>query len=142
MQVGSHMIGAQDSSVVAEFYATRAEAELNPVLEYLRFEAILKGSPPRDISEARIRRMWQILALAEDNGWIGSLKAGRAVDFWIWCGLKPERWAFVPDQGLWEEFSEECGLYKYKDYPNARTQELSDLSMWTPPKLGVTRMPE
>lgn len=25
MQVGSHMTGAQDSSVAAEFYATRAE---------------------------------------------------------------------------------------------------------------------
>lgn len=67
--------------------------------------------------------MWEILALAEDNGWIGSLKVERAVDFWIWCGLQPERWAFVPDQGLWEEFSEECGLYKYKGQCDCRTVE-------------------
>lgn len=66
--------------------------------------------------------MWEILALAEDNGWIGSLKVGRAVDFWIWCGLKPERWAFVPDQGLWAEFSEECGVYKYKGQWDCRTE--------------------
>jgi hypothetical protein len=67
--------------------------------------------------------MWEILALAEGNGWIGSLKAERAVDFWIWCGLKPERWAFVPDQGLWEEFSEECGLYKYKGQCDCRKEK-------------------
>lgn len=66
--------------------------------------------------------MWEILALAEDNGWTGSSKAERAVDFWIWCGLKPERWALVPDQGLWEEFSEECELHKYKGQCERRTE--------------------
>jgi hypothetical protein len=32
MQVGSHMTGAQDSSVVAEFYTTQAEAGIDSLV--------------------------------------------------------------------------------------------------------------
>ncbi|KAJ5666762.1 hypothetical protein N7462_011171 [Penicillium macrosclerotiorum] len=131
MQVGSHLTGAQDPSLAVKPYATEAELGLNLAREYLRFHAILKGSPPCDISEARTRRMQEILALTEDNGWIDVKKLDRAVEFWIWCGLKRERWALIPNQDLWEEFSKEVWLYK--DSHNARTPELSDLSMWTPP---------
>ncbi|KAJ5190516.1 uncharacterized protein N7498_009501 [Penicillium cinerascens] len=126
----------------AQVVSGAAEGELNLALEHLRFKAILKGFPPREIPKAGIKRRWEILALAENNGWIGLSRVERAVDFWIWCGLKPERWSLVPDQRLWEEFSKECGLYKYKDHPDARTQALPDLSTWMPPTLGVSGRPE
>ncbi|KAJ6071572.1 hypothetical protein N7499_009586 [Penicillium canescens] len=128
MQFDSHMSAAQESVVFAEAFATRAEGEMtpaevpDPVLGQLLFEAILNGSTPPEISEGEERRILEILALAETNGWSGSSAVKPAYYFWIWCGMKPYRWAVVPDQELWKEFSEESWISKYKGQCNHRTK--------------------
>lgn len=67
--------------------------------------------------------MKAILSLVEDNGYLGSSTANRALDFWIWCGLMPGRWALTPDQNLWEEFLEEDLLYKSQGQCNFRAKQ-------------------
>jgi hypothetical protein len=93
----------------------------DPVLDLLLFEAILNGYTPPEISQGEERRILEILALAETNGWNGSSAVKPAYCLWIWCGMK-YRWAVVSDQELWKEFSEELQTYKYKGQCNHRTK--------------------
>ncbi|OQD91141.1 hypothetical protein PENANT_c001G08275 [Penicillium antarcticum] len=141
MQFDSRTSEAQESSIVAEAFANRTEVP-DPVLDQLIFEAVLKGSTPPEMSQGEERRILEILALAETNGWSGSSAVTPACYFWIWCGLKPHRWTVVPNEKLWKEFTEELQINKYKDCPDARLQAIPNLSTWKPPTFRVTRRPD
>lgn len=66
---------------------------------------------PPGVSEAEIMRRWEVLTLAGNNFDERFPAPKLPTDFWNWCGLRPERWAIVPDQALWEEFTREFQLH-------------------------------
>jgi hypothetical protein len=139
MQLDFHTSEPQQSSLVADDFMTRAKGEidspcdmvsegkliiilivLDPVLDQLLFEAVLNGNPPPELSPDEEKKILEILSLAEQNEWRGSSAVKPAYCFWIWCGLKPYRWAVVLDQKLWTEFTEEFQIFKYKGQCNHR----------------------